>query len=146
MSFATNLFLILLGINLVLFAIGESEMNSPMFGTLKDLFVDGTINWGTLVETLGTNAWIYITLIGVVALASLATGSNPLTGGGGHGAVVALQVLSIAIFTSLILIPNFSVMGFPSAADGDLPVLEIIYVIFGAMYVIAMMGLLRGAD
>lgn len=140
MSFATNLLLIVLGINIILFAFGEPEANSPMFKVLKGIFTGGDFDWGEILTTLGSDADLYILLIGTVSIASFLTGSNPLTSGGGHGALVALQVVSIAIFSSLLLVPSFSTMGFPSEIE------TIINVIFGAMYVIAMMGLLRGIE
>ena len=146
MSFATNLLLIVFGINLILFVFGGSHYNSTLISTLIDIFDGGDFDYSYILENLGSNAGLYILLIGTVSVASFLTGSNPLTSGGGHGAIVALQIVAIAIFSSLLLVPNFSTMGFPSAAEGNLPILEIIQLIFGIMYVIAMVGLLRGIE
>lgn len=140
MSIATNLLLLMLGINIILFAFGEPEANSPMFAVMKAIFSGGDFDWSHLLQSIGSNAAVYILLIGLVSVASFLTGGNPLTSGGGHGALVALQVITIAIFSSLFLVPNFSTMGFPE------DVLLIINIIFGSMYVVAMMSLLGGRD
>lgn len=148
MSFATNLLLIIFGINIMLFAFGEPEGNSPMLAIVKLSFAGGgtAADWSYLLTTIGSNAALYIALIGIVALAAFATGGNPLTSGGGHGSLVALQIIGIAIFSALFLVPNFSTLGFPSALSGDPPILEIINMIFGIMYIICMIGLLRNIE
>lgn len=152
MSYATNFLLIVLGINLVLFAFGEPEQNSPIIAVLKGIFTGGNFNLTAIITTMGSNVWLYGSLILIVVGASLATGAVPfISGGGGHGATMALQILAIAIFSSMLLVPNFAAFGFPSmlnCVDGvcDPPVLEIINMIFGALYIIAMIGLLRGIE
>lgn len=146
MSFATNLLLIIFGINLVLFAFGEPEANSPMLALIKAAF-SGSVDWSYLIETIGSNAGIYIALMVIVAAASVATGAVPfISGGGGHGATMALQIIAIAIFSTLFLVPNFSTLGFPSALAGEPPILEIVNMIFGVMFIVSFIGILRNSD
>lgn len=146
MSIATNLLLIILGINLMLFIFGSPEINSPMLAVIKAIFT-GDTDWTYLLNTIGYSAGVYILLMGFVALASLATGSLGLSvGGSGQGAVMVLQIIAIAIFAALVLMPNFAAFGFPSALDptNPYPILEIIQIVFGGLVSVTVISLLRG--
>lgn len=146
MSFASNLILIVFGINLILFAFGEPEANSPMLAIIKALFAGGEVDWGYLIYSIGSNAWVYGALMAIVAGAAFLTGGTPLTGGGGHGSLVAMQIIAISIFSALFLVPNFGTLGFPSAIAGEMPILEIINMVFGALFVVSLLGILRGIE
>jgi hypothetical protein len=146
MSIATNLLLIVLGINLMLFIFGSSETNSPMIATIKNIFT-GDTDWTYLLDTIGYSASVYLLLMGFIFLASLFTGSVGLsTGGSGQGAVMVLQIIAIAIFAALALMPNFAALGFPSALDptNPYPILEIIQIVFGSLITVTVISLLRG--
>jgi hypothetical protein len=137
MSIATNLLLIVLGINLMLFIFGSPENNSPMLAILKAVFT-GSVDWTYLFSTIGYAAAVYLTLMGFVILAGIATGTNYLTTGGGQGSVVALQIVAIAIFSSLCLMPNFSTFGFPTMIE------YVLNIFFGGMITVTVISLLRG--
>lgn len=119
-----------------------------MLAVIRDLF-SGTLNWNTILSifTTGSYALVYLTLMGIIFLASLKTGGGlPFVGGGGHGAIMVFQTMAIGIFAVLFLLPNFATLGFPSSASGDQPVLEIINIVFGGMLAVALIGLFRGIE
>ncbi len=135
MSLVTNMILILLGINLMIFVFGSPENNSPMLGLVKGI---ATGSWGNFFYSLATSSWIYIVLIGLVALAAYATGANPLTGGGGYGAVLVLQILGIAVVFSILAFPNFATFGFPAMIEYTIDI------VMGGFIVVIVIALLRG--
>jgi hypothetical protein len=137
MSIATNLLIMILGINLMLFVFGNPEVNSPMLAILKGIFT-GNIDWSYLIYTIGKNAWIFLALIGVITTVSYLTGANPLTGGGGYGSILTLQIIGLAIASSLFLMPNFSTFGFPAMIE------YILNIIFGGFITVTVISLLRG--
>ena len=137
MSIATNLLLILVGINLMMFVFGNPENNSPLLAILKAIFT-GNVDWSYLVITIANNAWIYVILLGMIAVASYLTGANPLTGGGGYGSILTLQILAIGMVSSLILLPNFSTFGFPDM------IYYIINIVFGGWITVTVISLFRG--
>ena len=137
MTIATNLLLIILGINLMLFIFGSPENNSPMLAILKAVFT-GSVDWTYLLSTIGYAATIYITLMGFVILAGIATGTNYLTTGGGFGSILTLQIIAIAIFSFLCLMPNFSTFGFPDMIG------YVLNIFFGGLITVTVISLLRG--
>jgi hypothetical protein len=137
MSIATNLLMIILGINLMLFVFGNPENNSPMLAILKAIFTSD-VDWNYVIWTIGRNAWIFGTLIGIIAVTSYLTGANPLTGGGGYGAILTLQIIGISVVSSLVLMPNFSTFGFPAMIE------YILNIIFGGWITVTIISLLRG--
>jgi hypothetical protein len=145
MSNSTNLVLFLIGINLMLFLFSTNPSDpingtctycSPLF-TIASGLVTG--NWAAVLVSLGSSAWIYFALFGLVILASWSTGATPLSGGG-YGSILTLQVLAIGIFASLIGMPNFAAMNMP------LMITIVLDVIFGGLIIISLVGLLRGTD
>lgn len=134
MTIATNLLVIMLAINLMIFVFGSPENNSPMLGVVKGIVMG---NFWQVLESIGTSAWIYGILIGLIAGVAFLTGAFPGTGGG-YAALLVLQVLAIAIFSAVLLFPNFSTFGFPAMIE------YILDVIFGGFTVITVVSLLRG--
>lgn len=165
MSLSTNVLAILFMINLMIFLFSPSMntcMNaenatvstiakdcpsaaSPMIslvGGILRLGTDSTfqMDWSFLLENIVNNIWLYGFLMGLVILASYKTGANPLTGGGGMGSMLTLQILGITLFASLALVPNFHVMGFPAMIE------FILYTVFGGVMAFAIVGMLKGTD
>lgn len=140
MSIATNLLLIMLSINLMLFVFGNPENNSPMLAVIKTFYLafTGSPNWNNIITAFGSSMWIYGTLFILIATAAIATGANYLTTGGGYGAILTLQVLAIAIFSSLILMPNFSTFGFPTMIE------YVLDIIFGGLITVTVISMLKG--
>ena len=139
MGLATNLLIIILGINLMLFIFGNPENNSPMLAIVKAIFT-GDVDWLYLFQTIGSNLLVYGTLMGIITAAAFVTGGNPLTGGGGYGSAVAMQIIAIATFSALVLFPNFSTFGFPTLVE------YILNIVFGGLVTVATIGLLRGVE
>lgn len=142
MSMGTNLLLIVVAFNLLLFIFGEPDSCSPVLGIVSAWLSGADIV--SIMVSYGNALAIYAILIGVIAAASFATGANYLTTGGGHGAVLALQVLGIAIFSALALFPNFATLGFPSLIGSGIPLLEGIQIVFGALLTVTVIEMLRG--
>lgn len=140
MATATNLLIIILCINLAFFVFGKPENASPVLGMVS-AFLTG-VDPITVIIQYGNALAIYLLLIGVIAAASVATGANYLTTGGGYGAAVALKILAISIFSALALFPNFTSLGFPSLAGSGIPILEIIQIIFGGLLTITVVEIL----
>ena len=145
MSIGINLLIIIIVINLFVFIFGEPSANAPALGIVKGFYglFTGSPSWENLMSAFGnTTMWaVYLALMGVIMLASLATGSIGITtGGSGYGAVMALQTLGIALFFGLCMMPNFSSpsFGFPDT------IVTILDVIFGGMIIVAVISLLKG--
>lgn len=142
MSIATNLLLIMLSINLMLFVFGNPENNSPMLASIKTIYqmTTGSGDWITFFNSYATlgNLTIFGILMGVVLLGALATGANWITTGGGYGAILTLQVLAIAIFVPLMLMPNFSTFGFPTMIE------YVLDIIFGGLITVTVISMLKG--
>lgn len=140
MTMATNLLMILLAINLGLFVFGNPEVNSPMLAVIKSFYLafTGSPNWSLIITTFGSSLWIYGALFLLIIAAAVATGANFITTGGGYGSIMTLQVLAIAIFSSLILMPNFAGFGFPSMLE------YILDIIFGGMITVTVISMLKG--
>lgn len=139
MSLSTNLLMLLLGINLMLFVFGNPENNSPMLGIIKAIFLSttGGSDWSYLIFTIGKNMWIFGTLVLIIAGVSYLTGSTPLTGGG-YASVLSLQILAISILSSLILMPNFATFGFPAMIE------YVLDIIFGGWITATVITVLKG--
>jgi len=145
MSIGINLLIVIIVINLFVFIFGEPSANAPALAIIKGFYglFTGSPSWENLMSAFGnTTMWaVYLALMGIIALASIATGSIGLTSGGsGYGAVMALQTLGIALFFSMCLMPNFSSpsFGFPDT------IVTILDVIFGSMIVTSVISLLKG--
>jgi len=143
MGYGTTIMSIVLFVNLVIFigalATDNSSITSPVISTLVSVYNGDLVsiipNIASYIGSAGTI--IGLIIISIVAL-SYATGSTALTGGGGYGATQTPMLIGIFIFTSLTLIPNFSVMGFPDHLD------TVLYAIFGLMLAIGLYGIIRG--
>ncbi|MEM3063161.1 MAG: hypothetical protein QW303_06440 [Nitrososphaerota archaeon] len=142
MSISVNLLMILIGVNLLLFVFGNPINNSPILAIIKNIFdiASGTGSWSNFFSSYATLSTITIfgVLISILAIASIATGSNYLTTGGGYGAVSALQILAISIFIPMLLMPNFATFGFPSIIE------YILDIIFGGWIVVTIITILKG--
>jgi len=146
MSMAANLLLIILSINVFIFIFNygsdpECHGCSLIFSTAKAV---ATGDYVPVLYSLARNSWLFGILIGLVGIASYLTGANPLTGGGGYGSVLVLQIIAISLFATLGLMPDFSTMGFPSMATGGYPIAELINLFFGGMIVVCVMDMFKG--
>lgn len=136
MSIGTNLLLIVVSFNLFLVIFGSPSSCSPVL-SMVSAWLTGANPVSVIIE-YGNALAIYLILMGILALASFSTGANYLTTGGGHGAVMALQILGISIFSALLLFPNFSTLGFPTTIE------YILNIVFGSLLTAAVVEILRG--
>jgi len=124
------------------FVFGNPENNSPILGSIKTIFLisQGTGSWITFFNSYATLSTLAIfgVLCSVLALASIATGANWITTGGGYGSIMALQILAIAIIIPMLLMPNFSTFGFPAMIE------YILDIIFGGWITVTIIALLKG--
>lgn len=145
MGISTNLLLIILAVNIFIFIFQfDTDTTchgcSIIFSTAKAV---ATGDYFPVLYALAKNAWIFGTLIALVGIVSYLTGANPLTGGGGYGAMLVLQILAISLFATLGLMPDFSTLGFPSIVTGDPPIAELISLFFGGMIVVCVMDIFK---
>lgn len=142
MTMATNLLLILLAINLGFFVFGNTDVNSPILASFKVIYQisTGSGDWISFINSYASLSTLTIfgALITVVALGALATGANWITTGGGYGSMLSLQVLAIAIFLPLLLMPNFHPIGFPAIIE------TVLDVIFGGLITVTVISMLKG--
>jgi len=141
MSFASTSLCILFAVNLLVFLVGNSEMNSPMLGLLKALAEGGFSDIGPVVSY--ALSWEFISQLAgkfliVGAIAGIMIVLSPPLLGGGYGAIHIPLLFAMIMAITLFLIPNFSAMGFPFPLD------MIIYSLFGLGWVLSIFGLLRG--
>jgi hypothetical protein len=96
------------------------------------------INWQYFLSRFG---WVILTAT-IIGAATVSVG----TAMGGPGAILSgsqgsyhvLTIISLSLFISLALFPNFSAMGFPPMVD------TILYSFFGLMIVLSILGFLKG--
>jgi hypothetical protein len=139
MSYATIVFVIILSINLILFLGGSPDVNSPMLAIARNVYGGSTIDVNQLINLdVIRNAAIMAGVVWVIS--SLLSVGSSITG---YTSMHTMTVLALAIFITFVGLPNFQNMGFP-VVNGINVISYVLYTVFGAMFILAIVGLVRG--